>query len=96
MQDPKPDRDKEGSYSNYLKVGFNAHEFLLDFGQCYEGQDPLFNVRVVATPPSVKGFAEVLNQSVTEYESRHSRIPETDDESLSPEWIPLSDSEERG
>ena len=31
----------EGRYANYFKVGYNAFEFLLDFGQSYQDAEKL-------------------------------------------------------
>jgi hypothetical protein len=28
----------EGRYANYFQIGHNAFEFIIDFGQGYEGQ----------------------------------------------------------
>lgn len=67
----------EGLYSNYLKVGQNAFEFLLDFGQMYtdEGQ-PQFHARIITTPVYAKAFLKVLKDCIDHYERNFGTIVE--------------------
>jgi hypothetical protein len=59
----------EGRYSNYFKVGHNAFEFVLDFGQFYSGnQEPQLHTRIITGPIYVKGLLETLRESVERYE----------------------------
>lgn len=69
--------DQEGRYSNYFKVGFNSFEFILDFGQAYEG-DPvaLYHTRIITGPAYAKALAHLLLDSLAEYEQTHETIPE--------------------
>jgi hypothetical protein len=66
--------DREGKYSNYFKVGYTQLEFLLDFGQAYEGTRALCQTRIVTSPPYAKALADLLNKTVSEYEKAHGTI----------------------
>lgn len=65
----------EGQYANYLKVGSNAVEFVLDFGQHVEGVPPEIVIRVFTSPSMAKEFLHVLTDSVAHWESVHGRVP---------------------
>ena len=59
----------EGRYANYFKVGHNAFELLLDFGQFYpEGEREQLHTRIVTTPSHAKALMEVLRESIERYE----------------------------
>lgn len=59
----------EGRYANYFKVGYNAFEFLLDFGQFYsESKEAQLHTRIVTSPTYVKTLLELLRESVDRYE----------------------------
>lgn len=67
----------DGSYANYFRVGHNAFEFVLDFGQCYPpGDDDRFHSRVITTPAYAKAFSETLRDSIARYEEVFGTIPE--------------------
>jgi len=58
----------EGRYANYFKVGYNAFEFILDFGQFYpEGEEPKMHTRIVTNPVYAKALLETLKESVDQY-----------------------------
>jgi hypothetical protein len=59
----------EGKYVNYFKVGHNAFEFVLDFGQSYlENEDPQIHTRIVTSPAYAKALLETLRESLAQYE----------------------------
>lgn len=59
----------EARYANYFKVGYNALEFLLDFGQFYpESERPRLHTRIVTSPTYAKALLEILRESVVQYE----------------------------
>jgi hypothetical protein len=59
----------EGRYSNYFKVGHNAFEFLLDFGQFYaESQRAQFHTRIITNPTYAKALLSLLRESIAQYE----------------------------
>lgn len=66
----------EAIYANYCKVGFNAFEFLLDFGQLYDEEKLLINTRIVTSPTHAKEFLRILSLSIEKYESEYSPILE--------------------
>ena len=68
----------EARYSNCLEIGQNAFEFVLDFGQSYQGEqsDPRFHTRIVTGPFYAKYFSALLCESVRRYEEEHGVIPE--------------------
>jgi hypothetical protein len=77
---PKNDvnrRDKklEGKYANYFAVGYNAHEFIFDFGQNYSKNDQAeLHTRIITSPTSAKALFELLHQSIAEYKKAHGSI----------------------
>jgi hypothetical protein len=65
------------SYANYLVVGHNAFEFVIDFGQMYEGSDePQMHTRIVTTPVHAKAMLETLRVAIDGFESAHGGIPD--------------------
>lgn len=61
--------DLEGRYANYFKVGYNAFEFLIDFGQYYTEDEGLqLHTRIVTGPSYAKTLLEILKDSVSQYE----------------------------
>ena len=69
--------DREGRYSNYFKVGFNSFEFILDFGQAYEGGSAeLHHTRIITGPAYAKALAHLLLDSLAAYERTCGAIPE--------------------
>jgi hypothetical protein len=68
--------DAEGRYSNFFKIGYTAFEFLLDFGQVYmdSGADNV-HTRIVTTPQYAKALAELLIQTLTDFETKYGQIP---------------------
>ncbi len=66
----------EGKYANYFKVGYNAFEFILDFGQFYsEGKEPKMHTRIILSPVYAKALLEMLRESVDGYEHSFEVIP---------------------
>jgi hypothetical protein len=55
----------EGRYANYFKVGQNAFEFILDFGQFYsEDQEANLHTRIVMSPYYAKELLNLLQASI--------------------------------
>lgn len=69
------------TYANYCEVGYNAFEFLLDFGQ-FRPEARAVNVhsRIVAGPVQAKLFARLLADAIDRFESAHGAIADLDDE----------------
>ena len=71
---PPPSR-AEGHYSNFFKVGFNAFEFVLDFGQAYhETEGEAIYTRIITTPPYARALAELLLRTLDQYEADYGDI----------------------
>jgi len=64
----------ESRYSNFLRVGYNQYEFLLEFGQLYGERAECVLSRIVTTPAYAKEFAMLLVNSLDEYERKYSEI----------------------
>ena len=61
-----------GQYANYLQIGYNALEFVLDFGQQFEGApEPGLHTRIVTTPVYARGFLRLLRETLEEHERKY-------------------------
>lgn len=68
-QKPQGPTGPEGRYANYFKIGHNAFEFLLDFGQLYPGNgEPQLHTRIITSPVYAKALLETLRDSIDRYE----------------------------
>jgi hypothetical protein len=77
------DKDSlEGKYANNFRVGHNAFEFLIDFGQVYEEDNSLcMHTRIITSPNYAKALLKTLMMSINEYESTYGSIKEAPGES---------------
>ncbi|MCF6155887.1 MAG: DUF3467 domain-containing protein [Candidatus Brocadia sp.] len=65
-----------GQYANSFKVGQNAFEFVIDFGQSYkEGERECFHTRIVSSPFYANVFLKLLQESVERYKQIFGAIP---------------------
>ena len=70
-------RKLEGRYSNYFKVGHNAFEFVLEFGQFYpKNGEAKLHTRIVTSPNYTKDLLETLWESIQQYEKIFGKIQE--------------------
>ncbi len=71
-----------GRYANFFKVGHNAFEFVIDFGQIYhgEGDRAKFHTRIITNPFHAKAFLEALLNSIDQYQRAFGTIVEDDGE----------------
>ena len=68
-------RKLEGRYSNYFKVGHNAFEFVVDFGQFYsESKEAHLHTRIITSPVYIKSLLETLRDSIEQYEQAFGAI----------------------
>jgi hypothetical protein len=66
-----------GSYANFFKVGHNAFEFLLDFGQCYpEREGARIHTRIITGPTYAKALLHTLQAALLQYEQAYGAIDE--------------------
>ena len=69
------ERKLEGRYANYFKVGHNACEFVIDFGQHYgESRKAKLHTRVITNPTYAKAILVTLKESIEQYENKFGRI----------------------
>ncbi|MCC7212653.1 MAG: DUF3467 domain-containing protein [Candidatus Brocadia sp.] len=74
----------EGHYANSFKVGQNAFEFIIDFGQSYvEGKREIFHTRIVSSPFYANIQLKTLQESIRRYEKVFGTIPEGDEKVVS-------------
>lgn len=74
---PPETHDLEGRYANCFKIGYNAFEFLLDFGQAYnENQRAPFHTRIITSPIYAKTLLKLLQDSIAQYERNFGVISE--------------------
>ena len=67
----------EGQYANYFKVGHNAYEFVIDFGQYYPETDQAeLYTRIITSPAYAKSLLETLRESIERYEKSFKAIAE--------------------
>lgn len=75
-------RSPEGRYANFFKIGFNAQEFLIDFGQFTPGDESANEerhlIRIVLVPFNMKRFLHLVQESVDSYQKTYSIIPDAD------------------
>jgi len=72
---PQETHGLEGRYANYFKVGYNAFEFLLDFGQYYhEGETAHLHTRIITSPIYAKSLLEFLGNCIGQYEQQFGKI----------------------
>jgi len=62
------ERDPEGRYANFFRIGFNAYEFVLDFGQQYEPAAERIHTRIVTTPALARNLCETIEQTLQDYD----------------------------
>jgi len=66
----------EARYANYFNVGYNAFEFLLEFGQLYhEGQQPRLHTRIVMSPSYARELLRTLQRSLDDYDNAYATSP---------------------
>ena len=62
----------EGKYANHFAVGYNAYEFIFDFGQSYsENEEAELSLRIVTSPFYAKEFLRTLIKSVEAYDESY-------------------------
>lgn len=66
----------EGKYANSFRIGHNAFEFDLEFGQLYGDSGRECRVtRLIVTPAYARELLDVLQRSVMQYENEFGPIP---------------------
>jgi hypothetical protein len=65
---PRDDRELEGRYANVFRIGHNAYEVVLDFGQSYVPEVEHMHTRIITSPSSARGLSELLQDSLSEHD----------------------------
>ena len=66
-------------YANFFKIGYNASEFLLDFGRRFEEEPEQFYRRIITSPGHAKALSLLLQKSISDYEQRFGTIPKDEE-----------------
>ena len=65
----------EGRYANYFKIGYNAFELIIDFGQHYADNDePQLHTRIITSPAYGKAVLNTLRDSLEQFEKIYGPI----------------------
>jgi hypothetical protein len=73
--DPQGSKKLEGKYANYFKVGHNAFEFVLEFGQYYpEIEEAELYTRIITSPRYAKELLTTLQESIEHHENSYGSI----------------------
>jgi uncharacterized protein DUF3467 len=64
-QTTKSASTKEGRYANFFQIGYNAFEFLIEFGQ----QDRGIHTRIYVSPQYARVLSDLLLQTLQQHES---------------------------
>jgi len=75
---PDGEESPEGRYANYFQIGFNAYEFVLDFGLLYPPDAGRFHTRIVTNTGVARDLSESLERSLREHEREYG--PRRDEE----------------
>lgn len=69
---PQPeDEGPEARYSNIFRIGYNAYEFVFDFGQSHPPGKEHMHTRIVTSPASAKDLSELLQDSLGEHQEKY-------------------------
>ena len=68
-EEDKKNHELNGRYANYFKIGHNAYEFVMDFGQLYkENGGEKFHTRIITSPVYAQALLNSLLESIYNYE----------------------------
>jgi hypothetical protein len=70
----------EGRYTNYFSIGHNALEFVVDFGEMYNGRRERMHSRIVMNPSYAKELLRVLSDSIHSHEEQFGAIQGIEEE----------------
>jgi Protein of unknown function (DUF3467) len=65
----------EGRYANLFKIGHNAVEFVIDFGQFFPESEVQVHTRIITGPIYAKALLDTLRESIESYEQSFGMIP---------------------
>ena len=65
----------DGCYANHFNVGHNAFEFVIDFGQFYEGQSQArMHTRIITAPVYAKQLLRIFTDSMEDFERVYGKL----------------------
>jgi hypothetical protein len=64
------DEEMKSRYSNCFRIGFNAYEFVFDFGQGHPPGKERIHTRIVTSPRVAASFSELLQESLLDYKNK--------------------------
>jgi hypothetical protein len=80
FEESQADNKLEGRYANYFKVGYNAFEFVIEFGQSYNAdEEAQIHTRIVTSPVYAKTLSETLQASLAQYADYYGVIYKTNE-----------------
>jgi hypothetical protein len=69
----------QARYSNLFRIGQNAHEMILDFGQVDpDSKAELLHTRIITAPAHAKLLLGLLAETVANYEQSYGPLPALD------------------
>jgi hypothetical protein len=69
----------EGRYANNFAVGYNACEFIFDFGQRFTENDQAeLQTRIITNPVYAKAFLKTLQDTLETFETTYGCISESE------------------
>jgi len=72
---------RQARFANYFEIGFNAHEFVLVFGQAYEPQaEGMMHTWIVTSPVYLKMLQRRMASCVRQYEEQYGPIPSIEED----------------
>jgi hypothetical protein len=60
----------EARYSNTFRIGYNAYELILDFGQCHSPGKEHMHTRIVTSPATARNLSDLLQSSLDQREQK--------------------------
>ncbi|HET8922556.1 MAG TPA: DUF3467 domain-containing protein [Candidatus Acidoferrum sp.] len=72
---PSAEGSSEIRYTNLFQIGYNAFEFVLEFGHSYAG-DPTLRIhsRIITSPVYAREFLDLLQKSLAAYEKKFGTV----------------------
>jgi uncharacterized protein DUF3467 len=78
VREPPRQSRNVGRYANVFRVGFNAFEMVIEFGEQFSDlEGPRLHTRVVTNPVFARGLVDSLNEALANYASTYSADPRT-------------------
>ncbi|MCP4341203.1 MAG: DUF3467 domain-containing protein [Desulfobulbaceae bacterium] len=77
FQEKSPSKGDElqAFYANSFRVGYNAYEFVLDFGQFFpENGEEQYHARIITNPNYVESLLGILKEAIEQYQKKHGHL----------------------